>query len=114
MWVLISDTTVWMNRAIKSWAAPEEAATIAKTNITKAFELDSTCSEVYLALGEIVIFTSTMTLKVLKHQLKKVFHLVLISSLGLYGDLLTILGRPKEALEQYKMALELDPMNINC
>ena len=28
-----------------------------------------------------------------------------------YADLLIVLGRPKEALEQYEMALKLDPMN---
>ena len=31
--------------------------------------------------------------------------------IGVYADLLSILGHPKEALEQYEMALKLDPMN---
>ncbi len=43
-------------RADMSFATPEEATPIAKSNLAKAFKLDSTSAEVYAVLAEIQMF----------------------------------------------------------
>jgi TolB-like protein/lipoprotein NlpI len=105
--------SVWINRAINSYATPGEAAPIAKANLAKAFELDSTRSEVYYSLGLDQIFID-YDFKGAETSLKKCISLNPNNSLGFstYGMLLVILGRPKEALEQHEIALKLDPMNM--
>ncbi|MGD0754448.1 MAG: hypothetical protein ABR927_05235 [Bacteroidales bacterium] len=107
-------SNVWIGREIFSLATPEEVAPIVKTNTAKAFELDSTCSEVYIALGQAQFFID-YDFKGAEASEKKSISLNPNNSGAhfAYGGLLSLLGRSKEALEQYEIALKLDPMNIN-
>ena len=107
-------SSVWIGRAIFSIATPEEVAPIAKTNTAKAFELDSTCSEVYGALSQVQFFID-YDFKGGEASIKKSISLNPNNSYAhsAYGDWLSLLGRSKEALEQAEIALKLDPMNIN-
>jgi TolB-like protein len=106
-------SNVWVMRAIFSYAKPVEAASIVKANIKKAFTLDSTNSEVYFALAQSQIFID-YDFQGAETSLKKCISLNPNNSHGLwlYGDLLTILGRSQEALENSELALNLDPLNI--
>ena len=104
---------VWIGREIFSLATPEEVAPIVKTNTAKAFELDSTCSEVYAALSQAQMFID-YDFKGGEASIKKSISLNPNNSgaHGMYGDWLSLLGRSKEALEQAEIALKLDPLNI--
>jgi TolB-like protein len=106
-------SNVWIGRAIFSLATPEEVAPIAKTNTAKAFELDSTCSDVYRALSQAQFFID-YDFKGGEASIKKSISLNPNDSYAhsAYGDWLSLLGRSKEALEQAEIALKLDPMNI--
>ena len=88
-------------------------APIAKTNTAKAFELDSTCSDVYRALSQAQVFID-YDFKGAEASIKKSISLNPNNSYAhyAYGDWLSLLGRSKEALEQFELALKLDPMNI--
>jgi TolB-like protein/cytochrome c-type biogenesis protein CcmH/NrfG len=103
---------VWTMRAGNSWATPEEATPIAKSNLAKALKLDSTSTEVYTALA-----ASQMNLdwnfKSAKKSIEKAISLSpnSVDVHSWYAALLILLGHPKEALEQDEMALKLDPMN---
>jgi TolB-like protein len=103
---------VWTVRAASSWATPEEAAPIAKSNVAKAFKLDSTSSEVYTALASNQ-FTFDLNFKSAEKFIEKAISLNPNSAdvLSMSANLLSVLGHPKEALEQNEMALKLDPMN---
>ncbi len=105
---------VWNMRAVWSIATPEEVAPIVKTNIAKAFELDSTSADVYSALGLAQYFID-YDFKGAEASEKKSISLNPNDSYAHsgYGALLSFLGRSKEALEQYEIAFKLDPMNIN-
>ena len=106
-------SNVWIVRAIFSVATPEEVAPIVKTNTAKAFELDSTCSEVYAALSQAQMFID-YDFKGGEASIKKSISLNPNDSYAhsAYGDWLSLLGRSKEALEQAEIALKLDPLNI--
>jgi TolB-like protein len=106
-------TDVWIMRAIFSYPDPKEAASNAKSNAAKAFELDSTSSGAYVALGKTQAFID-YDFKSAEKSLKKCISLNPNNSYGhsFYGDLLTMLGRSKEALEQSEISLKLDPMNV--
>jgi TolB-like protein/cytochrome c-type biogenesis protein CcmH/NrfG len=103
---------VWIWRAGNSFATPEEATPIAKSNVAKAFKLDSTSSEVYAFLSAIQIYFDWNFNSAEESSEKSIS---LNPNNGdahwLYSILLTVLGHPKEALEQHEMALKLDPMN---
>jgi len=106
-------SNVWIGRAIFSIATPEEVAPIVKKNTAKAFELDSTCSDVYRALSQAQFFID-YDLKGGEASIKKSISLNPNDSYAhsAYGDWLSLLGRSKEALEQAEIALKLDPLNI--
>jgi TolB-like protein len=103
---------VWMWRAFQSFATPEEATPIAKSNLAKAFKLDSTSAEVYANLAGIQ-GSFDWNFKSAEKSIEKSISLNPNSALAhsVYSGLLRALGHPKEALEQYEMVLKLDPMN---
>ncbi len=103
---------VWTARAGNSWATPEEATPIAKSNLAKAFKLDSTSVEVYIALAASQM-NFDWNFKSAEKSIEKAISLNPNSAdvHSWYAALLILLGHPKEALEQSEMALKLDPMN---
>ncbi|MGD0341660.1 MAG: tetratricopeptide repeat protein [Bacteroidales bacterium] len=103
---------VWIWRANMSFATPEDATPIAKSNVAKAFKLDSTSSEVYTFLAAIQVYFD-WNFKRAEESIEKSISLNPNNADAhwLYADLLNILGHPKEASEQHEMALKLDPMN---
>ncbi len=105
---------VWEERAKNSWTIPEDATPMIKSNIAKAFKLDSTSADVYAFLAEIQI-TFDWNFKSAEKSIEKAISLNPNNAdvHGEYASLLTALGHPKEALEQNEMASKLDPMNIN-
>jgi len=106
-------SSVWIGREIFSLATHEEVTPIVKTNTTKAFELDRTCSDVYRALSQAQFFID-FDFKGAEASIKKSISLNPNDSYAhnAYGDWLCFLGRSKEALVQADIALKLDPMNI--
>ena len=103
---------VWMWRAFQSFATPEEATPIAKSNLAKAFKLDSTSAEVY---ADLAVFQMSFDLN-FKSAEKSIEKAISLNPNNAdahvyYAALLITLGQPKEALEQDEMALKLDPMN---
>src|SRR5664280_1718893 len=103
---------VWMLRVGNSWATPEESTPIAKSNLAKAFKLDSTSSEAYSVLSEIRMFVD-WDFKSAEGSIEKAISLNPNNAdvHETYSLLLNILGHPKEALEQQELSLKLDPMN---
>jgi TolB-like protein len=104
---------VWMWRVFNSLSTtPEEATPMIKSNLTKAFKSDSTSAEVYSVLAEIQMFFDG-DFKSAEGSIEKAISVnpnnedAHIS----YGNLLEVLGHPKEALVEYELALKLDPMN---
>jgi tetratricopeptide (TPR) repeat protein len=104
---------VWMMRAFQSFATPEEATTLIKSNIAKAFELDSTSAEGYAALAAIQMHFD-WNFKSAEKSIEKSISLNPNNAIvqEWYANLLNILGHPMEALEHAEMALKQDPMNI--
>jgi TolB-like protein len=103
---------VWTMRAAASWATPEEATPIAKSNVAKAFKLDSTSARVYAILAAIQM-SYDWNFKSAEESIEKAISLNPNSAdvHSMYAALLSGLGHPKEALEQYEIALKLDPMD---
>jgi TolB-like protein len=103
---------VWMWRSFQSFATPEEAAMMAKSNIAKAFKLDSTSADVYDNLAEFQM-SFDLNFKSAEKSIEKAISLNPNNTDAhvWYSTLLIELGQPKEALEQYELALKLDPMN---
>ncbi|MGD0754461.1 MAG: tetratricopeptide repeat protein [Bacteroidales bacterium] len=103
---------VWMWRVYNSLSTPEEATPIAKSNLTKAFKLDSTSAEAYSILAEIQMYFDG-DFKSAEESIEKSISLNPNNTDAhmRYGNLLGILGHPKEALVEYELALKLDPMN---
>jgi TolB-like protein len=103
---------VWMWRAFQSFATPELATPIAKSNLAKAFKLDSTSADVNASLAGIQS-SFDWNFKSAEKSIKKAISLNPNSEdvYAWYANILTVLGHPKEALEQQEMALKLDPMN---
>ena len=103
---------VWNMRAGMSLATPEEATVMLKSNVAKAFKLDSTSVDVYIALADMQMFFE-WNFKSAKKSIEKAISLNPNNADAhmWYANLLIILGYPKEALEQSEMAVKLDPMN---
>jgi TolB-like protein/cytochrome c-type biogenesis protein CcmH/NrfG len=103
---------VWWWRAEMSFATPEEATLIAKSNLAKSFKLDSTSAEVYTALATFQM-SFDWNFKSAEKSIEKAISLNPNNAdvHGEYAALLNILGHSKESLEQIEMALKLDPMN---
>jgi TolB-like protein len=106
----LATLAIW--RANMLSANPEEAAMMAKSNLAKAFKLDSTSADVYANLAGNQIFFDWN----FKSAEKSIEKSISINPNNAdahwsYADLLIILGQPKESLEQAEMALKLDPMN---
>jgi serine/threonine-protein kinase len=101
-----------MWRSFQSFATPEEAAMMAKSNIAKAFKLDSTSADVYDNLAEFQM-SFDLNFKSAEKSIEKAISLNPNNADAhvWYSTLLIELGQPKEALEQYELALKLDPMN---
>ncbi len=106
----ISD--VWTLRQQFMLISHAEAESKAIPFLTKALELDSTCAEIYYSLGFMKQFlmwdwkgSETAYQKAIalnpNHAMVHVY----------YSNLLSLLGRHKEALEQIELALKLDPLN---
>ena len=105
---------VWVYRALSSFATPEEATPIAKSNLAKAAKLDSTSAEVYAVLSVFQMFFD-WNFKSAEESIKKSISLNPNNAEvhWWHAALLITLGYPKEALEQAEIALKLDPMNID-
>jgi TolB-like protein/Tfp pilus assembly protein PilF len=103
---------VWMQRADASIATPREATPMIKSNLTKAFKLDSASAEAYAVLTEFQL-SFDWNFKSAEKSIEKAISLNPNSAdvHVCYGSLLTVLGRPKESLEQAEIALKLDPMS---
>ncbi len=103
---------VWIFRANMSFATSEEATPMIKSNVAKAFKLDSTSSEVYAFLAEIQM-SYDWNFKSAEKSVEKSISLNPnnADAHNVYADLFIALGHPKEALEQDAMVLKLDPMN---
>ena len=103
---------VWLSSVLWSFATPDEATPIAKSNVAKAFKLDSTSSEVYTFLAAIQM-NFDWNFKSAEKYIKKAISLNPNNpdAHTMYEGLLRVFGHSKESLEQYEMVLKLDPMN---
>jgi len=103
---------VWQFRMNASFASPSEATPKIMTALTKALELDSTRSEVYVALEEVKTY-EMWDLKGAESAIKKAIALNPNNSDAycMYEEILIITGRIKEAMEQVELALKLDPLD---
>jgi TolB-like protein/cytochrome c-type biogenesis protein CcmH/NrfG len=103
---------VWMWRVYNSFSTPDESIPIVKSNLTKAFKLDSTSSEAYSVLSEIQMFFDG-DFKSAEESIEKAISVNPNNADAhmRYGNLLGILGHLKEALVEYELSLKLDPMN---
>ncbi|HZY25193.1 MAG TPA: tetratricopeptide repeat protein, partial [Bacteroidales bacterium] len=104
---------VWMWRLINSFSTtPEEATPIIRSNLTKAFKLDSTSAQGYMVLSEIQMFVDG-DFKSAEESIEKAISVNSNNADAhwLYANLLILFGHPKEALEQHELALKLDPIN---
>ena len=104
--------TVWIDRALFSFATPEVATLKAKAAFTKAFELDSTLAEVYICKENIQSYI-TYDWRGAESSIKKAIELNPnnTESHYVYAFLLIIEGRMEEAIAQNEIALKLDPLN---
>jgi TolB-like protein/Tfp pilus assembly protein PilF len=107
-------SSVWVRRGVIGAVSPEEATSKAMAAITKALELDSTRAEVYRSLA-IIQMVQRWDWKDAESSFKKAIALNpnYAEAHILYGHLLIIVGRIKEAMEQDELALKLDPLNIS-
>jgi TolB-like protein/AraC-like DNA-binding protein/Tfp pilus assembly protein PilF len=104
--------SVWIDRALYSFATPEAATVKAKVAFTKAFALDSTLAEVYICKENIQSYImydwpgaeSSIKKAIAINPNNTESHYV-------YAFLLIIEGRMEEAIEQNELALKLDPLN---
>ena len=103
---------VWMWRSFQSFATPEEATPIAKSNLAKACKLDNTSAEVYDNLAEFQM-SFDLNFKSAEKSIEKAISLNPNNADAhvWYSTLLIELGQPNKALEHYELALKLDPMN---
>ncbi len=108
----ISIAAVWMQRTDASIATPGEATPIIRSNLAKAFKLDSASSEAYAALTEFHL-SFDMNFKSAEKSIEKAISLNPNNAdvHVCYAVLLLTLGHPKEAVEHSEMSLKLDPMN---
>jgi TolB-like protein len=103
---------IWINRALYSFASPEVAAPKAIAAFSKAFELDSTRAEVYIALSSIQSYLR-YDWKGAELSSKKAIALNPNNADAhtTYACQLIIMGRMDEAIIQNELALKLDPQN---
>ena len=105
---------VWLMRAISSYSSPQEATPKAVAAFDKAYQLDSTLAEVYICRSRIQNYLM-YDCRGAEISCKKALTLSPNNAYVRtgYANLLVILGRPKEAVEQIEIALRLDPMNMD-
>jgi TolB-like protein len=107
-------SSVWVRRGVFGSVSPIEATSKAMNALTKALELDSTRAEVYRSLATIQM-VQKWDWESAESSFKKAIALNpnYAEARILYGHLLIIVGRMKEAMEQDELALKLDPLNIS-
>jgi TolB-like protein len=105
---------VWLMRAISSYSSPLEATPKALAAFNKAYQLDSTLAEVYICRSRIQNYLM-FDCRGAEISCEKALSLSPNNAYVRtgYANLLVILGRPKEAVEQIEIALRLDPMNLD-
>jgi tetratricopeptide (TPR) repeat protein len=105
---------VWLMRAISSYSSPQEATPKALAAFNKAYELDSTLAEVYICRSRIqnYLMFDCRSAEIACEKALSISPNNAYVRTG-YANLLVILGRPKEAVEQIELALRLDPMNLD-
>jgi len=105
---------VWVMRAISSYSSTREATINALAAFNKAYRLDSTLAEVHVCRSWIQNYL-LYDYRGAEISLRKALSINPNNAdvrTG-YANLLIILGRPEEAVEQIEIALKLDPMNLN-
>ncbi len=104
-----------VRRRAMGYVSAEEATPKAMAALTKALELDSTRAEVYKSLASIQTILR-WDWKGAESSFKKAIALNpnYADAHILYANLLIIVGRMKEAMEQDELALKLDPLNVGC
>jgi len=105
---------VWVLRAMSSFSSPQDAIPKVIEAYNKAFQLDSTLAEVHVCRSWIQSYL-LYNYPEAEISCKKALALSpnnVDVRIG-YANLLVILGKSKEALEQIEMALKLDPLNLN-
>jgi TolB-like protein len=103
---------VWLGRVQQGLIPFFEGASKLKEAANRALLLDSTLSDVYIALGGINCWTDWNYAES-EHAFKKGISINSNNSRAraYYSHVLSILNRPDEALEQIKVAIALDPFN---
>jgi TolB-like protein len=105
---------VWLMRAISSYASPEETTPKALAAFNKAYQLDSTLAEVYICHSRIQIYLmyDCRSAEISCEKALSISPNNAYVRTG-YANLLVILGRPEEAVDQIELALSLDPLNLD-
>jgi adenylate cyclase len=101
---------IWLNRAIWGYSESVEAASKAIAASNKAIELDSTALLAYAGIQR--YFKWDWKGAELSYKKYNTFYPNDARGRVQYANLLTLLGRFKEAKEQNELALKLDPLNI--
>jgi serine/threonine protein kinase/Tfp pilus assembly protein PilF len=104
--------SVWGGRKQQGFASYDEATPKQKAAALKALELDNTLAEVHYTLAGIDTWTDWDWLGA-EREFRRAIELNpnLPDARIYYSHFLNIMKRPKEAMEQAKRALELDPLN---
>ncbi len=105
---------VWILRALSSYSPSQDATPKAIAAFNKAYELDSSLAEVYVCRSWIQSYL-VYDYSEAEISCRKALSLSpnnVDARIG-YANLLIILGRFKEAVEQIELAVKLDPMNLN-
>jgi len=105
--------SVWYQRQQIGAVSPAEATPNALAAIMKALELDSTSAEVHYTLG-MMNMNVMWDWKGSESEFKKAISLKpnYADAHASFSNLLIIVGRPEESIEQIELALKLDPNNI--
>jgi len=103
---------VWIGRQQMGLAAPAEAGPKGMEAVMKALELDSTIAEVHYTLA-LIKMAVMWDWQGSESEFKKTIELNPnhAQAHAFYSHLLNMVGRPKEAMEQIELALNLDPYN---
>jgi TolB-like protein len=106
---------VWFESQIMGFTPPAEAIPKAMAALTKALELDSTRAEIHFTLGN-VNKNVKWDWKSSESEFKKAIALNpnYAEAHATYSNLLMIVGRLDEAIEQGELAYKLDPLNPLC
>lgn len=104
---------VWLGRVQQGLIPFFEGTSKLKEAANTALSLDSTLSDVYIALGGINCWTDWNYAES-EQAFKKGISINSNNSRAraYYSHVLSILNRPEEALEQIKVAIALDPFNV--